>query len=180
MMVRTFISIPVKDTSALQSAVSDIKAAGDIRIPPMKQVHMTLKFIGDVDERKLPKVVNAVRKACEGRQPFQMELKGLGCFPNRKRPSVVWVGADPENVLTDLADSIGRELSVAGIKFDDKPFKSHITVGRCRGPVDIDGLLDSYRDTVFCTMTCDHVNVMKSVLSPQGARHSVIETVQLD
>ena len=108
-----------------------------------------------------------------------MELNGLGCFPNRKRPSVVWVGAGPADVLTGLADRIGSELAAANIRFDDKPFKSHITSGRCRDPVNVDGLLDRYGSVSFCTQTVDRVLVMRSELTPKGARHSVVESVVL-
>lgn len=179
MMVRTFVSIPITDTAPIGDVVSDVGSVRGVRVPPMRQVHMTLKFIGDVDERKLPRVVSAVKKACEGTQAFDLELKGLGCFPNRKHPSVVWIGAEPADILTHLADRIAEELSAVNVKFDDKPFKSHITIGRCRDKIDLNALLDKYRDTSFCTLRCDRVLVMKSVLSPSGAKHSVLETVLL-
>ncbi len=179
MMVRTFISIRIPEPSCLKGILEDVGRIGNVRPSPLSQMHITLKFIGDVDEKKVPKVVESVRSACRDRKAFGITLSGTGCFPNRNRPSVVWIGASPADELTSLADSIGRKLSSAGIQFDDKPFKAHITIGRCKGPADLDGFLDSHKDDVFTEFTCSEVLVMKSVLSPAGAKHSVIERIPL-
>ena len=179
MMVRTFISIRIPEPSSLKGVLDDVGMIDKVRPSPLSQMHITLKFIGDVDERRIPKVVESVRAACRDRRRFDITLSGTGCFPNRNRPSVVWIGASPAEELTSLADEIGRRLSSAGIKFDDKPFKAHITIGRCKGPADLSGFLDSHKGEVFTEFTCSEVLVMKSVLSPAGAKHSVIERVEL-
>ncbi|MGN0098875.1 MAG: RNA 2',3'-cyclic phosphodiesterase [Candidatus Methanomethylophilaceae archaeon] len=179
MMVRTFISVKIPDTSCLKGVLDDVGKLDNVRPSPLSQMHITLKFIGDVDERRIPKVIECVRSACRDRRAFDITLSGTGCFPNGNRPSVVWIGASPADELTSLADSIGRKLSSAGILFDDKPFKAHITIGRCKGPADLTGFLTSHKDDVFTEFTCSEVLVMKSVLSPAGAKHSVLERIPL-
>lgn len=179
MMVRTFISVRIPEPSCLKHVLDDLADMDNVRPSPLSQMHITLRFIGDVDERKVPKVVECVRSACRDRKAFDISLSGTGCFPNRNRPSVVWVGASPAEELTDLAETIGRKLSSAGIGSDDKPFKAHITIGRCKGPTDLSGFLDTHRDERFTEFTCSEVLVMKSVLSPAGAKHSVIERIPL-
>lgn len=180
MMVRTFISIRIPDTSSMKGTLGELSSMENVKPSPVSQMHITLKFIGDVDERKIPKVVESVRAACRGHHQFEVTLSGTGCFPNPKRPSVVWIGASPERELGSLSEDIASRLSAAGIGYDDKPFKGHITIGRCKGPVNLDGFLASNRDTMYTRFTCSEVLVMKSVLSPSGARHSVIERIPLD
>lgn len=180
MMVRTFISIRIPDISSIEDTLKEVSAMENVRASPASQMHITLKFIGDVDEKRIPKVVESVRAACRGHRSFEISLSGTGCFPNPKRPSVVWIGASPEGKLSELSDAIGSRLSAAGIGFDDKPFKGHITIGRCKGPVDLDGFLRSHRDTEYTRFLCSEVLVMKSVLSPSGAKHSVLERIPLD
>ncbi|MGN0138466.1 MAG: 2'-5' RNA ligase family protein, partial [Candidatus Methanomethylophilaceae archaeon] len=70
-------------------------------------------------------------------------------------------------------------LARACTRVEGKPFKAHITIGRCKGPADLDGFLDSHKDDVFTEFTCSEVLVMKSILSPDGAKHSVIERIPL-
>lgn len=179
MKIRMFISIPVKDPEALRPILSDAKFTKNVRASPISQMHITVRFIGDIDDGKTKKVVRCISEAVEGIEPFKITIKGTGCFPNRKRPSVIWIGAEPEGTLRTIADRLSDKLRAANIQFDEKPFKSHITVGRCSGPVDIDGLLDKYSGTEFESFQCDEILVMRSELSPQGAKHTVLERVPL-
>jgi len=179
MMARMFVSVPVGDT-AWSTPVSDaLRACKGVKPSPPEQLHITLRFIGDVDESRIPALVSAVEAACAGTGPFEVSIKGIGCFPNERRPSVVWVGAEPHDRLTSLSDGISRQLKRSHFRFDEKAFKSHITVGRCNGPTDISGVLAQFRDLEFHTFGCDHVAVVRSYLGPSGARHKVVAKVML-
>lgn len=180
MVVRTFISVKIPDISPIEGTLDEVSSIRNVKASPVSQMHITLKFIGDVDEKKVPKVVESVRAACKGHSPFEVILSGTGCFPNERKPSVIWIGASPEKELASLSEDIGSRLSAAGIDFDDKPFKGHITIGRCKGPADVKGFLSSHEDEEYTRFTCSEVLVMKSVLSPSGAKHSVIERIPLD
>ncbi len=176
---RVFISIHLPDTEDLRCAIDDLKDIEGMRTSPPDQMHITLKFIGDVNENKIPKIKECVRKACEGVSPFRITLRGTGAFPNPRRPSVVWIGADPEDIMSGIARRIGDNLRCIGIGFDDKRFKSHITIGRCRDPVNIDEFLNRYSETEFMSFECSEVLVMRSVLGPRGAKHTVLERIEL-
>ncbi len=179
MMARMFVSVPVADTSWSTSVSDALRACKGVSASPPEQLHITLRFIGDIDESRIPALVSAVEAACAGTGPFEVSIKGIGCFPNEKRPSVVWVGAEPHDRLTALSDGISRQLKKAHFRFDEKPFKSHITVGRCNGPTDISEVLAQYRGAEFCTFGCDHVAVVRSFLGPSGARHKVAAEIKL-
>ena len=179
MKIRMFLSIPIKDPSALQTVLSDVKTLRNVRVSPLSQMHITVRFIGDIDDSKTKKVVNAISDAVQNINPFTITIKGAGCFPNPKRPSVLWVGADPEKELREIAERISSNLKAYNISFDEKPFKSHITVGRCSGPVDIEPFLVKYSGKEFTSFLCDEILVMRSELSPSGAKHTVLERVPL-
>lgn len=180
MKVRMFISVKAQGTASLDPLLTDIRLTDGVRAAPKDQLHITLKFIGDIDDRKLPKVERCVRSAVEGVGPFDVCLKDVGCFPNRKKPSVFWVGASPADVLTGMADRISANLAAENIQFDEKPFKSHLTVGRCKGPADLDGLFAKYAGKEFCTFRCSKVLIMRSELGPAGAKHTVMSEVPLE
>ncbi len=179
MKIRMFLSIPIKDPSVLNPVLDDVRSLKNVRASPLTQMHITVRFIGDIDDGKTKKVVKSISDAVQGMEPFEITVRGAGCFPNRKRPSVIWIGVEPEDVLKAVADRISNNLRTMNIFFDEKPFKGHITVGRCSGPADVDGLLDRYSDTEFIRFMCDEILVMRSELSPKGAKHTVSERVPI-
>ena len=81
--------------------------------------------------------------------------------------------------MAAIADRIGDNLRRAGIDFDGKPFKSHITVGRCRGPADLSGFFERFSGSDFTEFQCDEILVMRSVLGPSGAKHTVLRRIPL-
>ncbi len=176
-LIRVFISIPVPDTAPLKGILGDLKGTDGVRPSPENQMHLTMKFIGDVDDRKVPRIAEAVRKAVEGIPPFEIVLMGAGAFPNARNARVVWIGAEPADTLKRIADGIGENLS--GIRFDDKPFKSHMTVGRCVSTKDMSGFVSKYKGMEFTSFECGEVLVMRSELGPKGAKHTVLERIPL-
>lgn len=177
--IRTFISIPIEGKGSMKPMLEDLSAVGGVRCAPVGQLHITLRFVGDVDASRIDRMERCVRSAVEGVAPFEITVSGAGAFPNRGRPSVVWIGASPQDILAGMADRMGRELDSAGIDYDGKPFKSHVTVGRCRGPADLSGFFDRYGGTEFTRFVCSHVDIMGSELTPRGAVHRVLRRIDL-
>ena len=177
--IRVFISIEIPDKSSLDEPLAYLRSVRGVRTSPSEQIHITLRFIGDVDESKVDVIEDCVRRAVDGHGPFGITVSDAGAFPKRERPSVVWIGASPQQELSDIAGAIGRNLRAAGIDFDSKPFKSHITVGRCRDPVDLSGFFDAFSDREFARFQCSEILVMRSVLGPKGAKHTVLRRIGL-
>ncbi len=179
MKIRMFISVPIKDKEPLKKVLDDVKTLPNVRPSPLSQIHITMRFIGDIDDGKTKKVVKAVTDAVEGMEPFEVTIKGAGCFPKPQRPSVIWIGAEPSDILKRISDGIAANLKAANISFDEKPFKSHITVGRCTGPMDPRPFIERYSEKEIESFLCDEVLVMRSELSPQGAKHTVLARVPI-
>ena len=177
-MIRVFVSIPVPDTPDLADLRKTLSGAG-ARASPANQTHLTLSFIGDVDESKVKRIVDCVRRSVDGFTPMEITLSGLGAFPNERRPSVIWTGVSPAGPVKAMAAKLEKNLTAAGIAHDDKPFKAHVTIARCKDAFMPPGILDGTQRKIYCRFECDEVLVMKSVLSPGGAKHSVLARIPL-
>lgn len=177
--IRVFVSIPVPDTTPLEPLMGELSGIRGVRASPTSQLHITLSFIGDVDESRVGDIEECVRRAADGVGPFRVSVSGVGAFPKRDRPSVVWVGAEPRRTLTDLASRIGANLDAVGIRRDTKPFKSHITIARCRGPADLSGFFARHEEREVLSFECGAVLVMRSQLGPGGAKHTLLRRVSL-
>jgi 2'-5' RNA ligase len=144
-------------------------------------LHLTLKFIGDVEEADLPDVIEAVRRAATARGPFAFEIRGAGAFPSPRRPRVIWVGVAPSEALFDLQADVERELAGVGVPREERRWTPHLTVGRVReadGAPDLGGALAALRVPEE-SVQVGEVLVMKSRLSPSGAVHEVIARIPL-
>ncbi len=177
--IRVFVSVPVLDKKPFRKMAEELRRIPNVRVSPVGQMHITLRFIGDVDPSKVDEIAGCIERSVAGMDPFTVTVSGAGAFPDKRRPSVVWVGASPEKTLSTIAERLGRELDSIGVDYDRKPFRSHITVGRCRGPADLDGFFSGYGNGTLAEFPCDEILVMKSELGPQGAQHDVLRRIPL-
>ena len=178
MMIRTFVEIAIPNRNLLKPMLEDLRRVPEVRVSPISQLHITLAFIGDVDERKVKKIIDRIASSVSGFGAFDITIGDTGRFPAKGKPNIVWVGAGPSDRLKALADAVRKGLDDAGVDYDDKPFKAHITIGRCKGPTDVDTFIKGHKGEVT-TFTCDGIRLMKSELSPEGAKHTVLATIPL-
>ncbi len=179
-LIRVFVSVPVPDTAETAALRDDIRSLDGVRPSPADQTHITLRFIGDVDDSKIKRITECVRRASEGVSPFEVTVSGTGAFPNERRPSVIWMGLDPADTLAGIANRLEKELSTSNVRFDSKPFKAHVTVGRCRDGAKVPRSFFESHDIEFCRFVCSEILVMKSELGPKGAKHTVLSRIPLE
>jgi RNA 2',3'-cyclic 3'-phosphodiesterase len=131
---RTFIAVaPDGATLAqLQRSTSDLRTRlPDLRWNLPDQMHLTLKFLGDVNVLLLPEVCDRMRKACETVEPFAIEFRGLGTFPKGKPPRIVWAGiAEGLQPLRELHQRLDKQLYDLGIPRENRNFTPHLTLAR--------------------------------------------------
>jgi RNA 2',3'-cyclic 3'-phosphodiesterase len=182
--MRTFISINLTDDihqsiSKMQNRL-DSDAIG-IRWTRAENCHLTLKFLGAIQEEIIEPLSNALAKASLTIQPFTAELKGIGQFPSRNPLSVLWIGVDQGNQeMRDLEQSIRKPILESGIKFDKKTFSPHLTIGRGRrGQKAQLNDLDSYANLSVGTIEVDSFYLMKSVLQQSGPVYNVVKRFPL-
>lgn len=107
MDVRTFVSIPIPNTSGLDPFMRDLKGIRGIKPSPTAQMHITLKFIGDIPEEKVDVVEECVLKSVSGISKGRISVKGTGAFPNQKAPRIIWAGVETSLPLEKMSADIG-------------------------------------------------------------------------
>jgi 2'-5' RNA ligase len=189
--VRTFIAIELsqdlKDSlSRLQDRLKRQVPERSVRWVRHGGVHLTLKFLGDVPALRLTNVSQAVEAACRDFGQFTVEVAGLGCFPNPRRPRVMWVGVrEPTGTLVRLQRAVEGALAELGFKPEGRPFKPHLTLGRVRRNVSrsdrqhLGELIVESDVGLLGSMEVAEVNVMRSDLRPDGAVYTALTRVPL-
>jgi RNA 2',3'-cyclic 3'-phosphodiesterase len=163
--------------TALGAAIERLRgAAPDVAWVAPANLHLTLKFLGHVDERRLEEIAAGLRGAAAGLPAFDAVVEGLGAYPSATRPRVVWAGvAGGAPGLTELAGRVERACAGLGFPPETRPFSPHITLGRVRVPrraARLTDLLGAAARAEFGRSRVEGLAVMESELSPRGARYT--------
>jgi 2'-5' RNA ligase len=184
MAVRTFVALEL--SRPLKEGILDLAQRMEARgvrasWARASTLHLTLKFLGDVEEENLPDVFEAVARAAARVAPFSFESRSLGAFPSPRRAGVLWVGVEAPQELWDLARGVEDELAGLGFPREKRRFRPHITLGRVRNPRD-DAPVEELLRTLEApaeTVEAREVFTMRSELRPGGAVHEVIAMARL-
>jgi len=180
--IRAFIAVEIGRVPELLKFVKALRGIdSDLKFVKLNTLHVTLKFLGDVDEELVPEIAGYMRKATDGVEPFEMFLKGTGVFPNYKRISVVWAGLDGADPLKKIAEKLDDGLTMVGFRQERRKFSPHITIARVRNTLDTIGLPETvkkFENTEFATLKVDKIILKKSELTPTGPVYSDVVVVE--
>jgi 2'-5' RNA ligase len=140
-------------------------------------LHITLKFLGGVEDTRLPDVTAALAQAVSV-PAFDVPVRGLGAFPTPSRPRVLWAGTAAAPAFGALAAAVDRALGSVGFPAEDRSFTPHVTLGRVRdGRRDpgLAGALAAAAAEPFGVLRVARVSLMRSDLSPRGARYTELD-----
>lgn len=185
MRIRTFIALDiphqVKEAIArAQRALSPGNRDHIVWTRP-EGIHLTLKFLGEVEEEKLQEVYRTMEEACEGNHPFTTRTTHSGAFPGWTSPRVLWLGVDPVLPLVDLQKEIEQRLSQVGFSPEERTFHPHLTVARVKRLHRESPLPFRFRDYPWEVYQWEvsEVKVMASELKPTGAEYRSLYRVGL-
>ncbi len=183
---RAFVAVELGagTTSYLERLIKQLKGqVADVRWSRPEQLHLTLKFVGEVDNRELPQLCDRVRAACFELPPFSLELKGLGAFPQNKPPRVLWVGVEEgTDELRALAERLDEQLAGLGIPRETRQFTPHLTLGRVGRNADVEQLrtaIEKLANQVTLRCEVDEVVLMASIKQQAETVYEPIDTVEL-
>jgi len=183
---RTFVALPVEGLLYLEIWASELQkrqGAARIKWNPLHQWHLTLKFIGDVDEKELEVLRESLHIALTGFPPGEVIFEGSGFFGHPEAPKVVWAGVRPDDYLDRLKRKVEEGASVLDLRSDDRPFRPHLTLGRIKSiknPALLTREVEKNRETFWGEEPVDHVTLFKSKLTSEGPVYSVIEQFALN
>jgi 2'-5' RNA ligase len=183
--VRSFVAVLLPEALRvrLAAAIDELRAgARRVAWVPVQNLHVTLRFLGAVDEATLQRVREALEAGTVAIAPFAVRVGGLGGFPPGRAPRVIWAGVTGgAEALCALSARLETALAERGIPPEGRPFHPHVTLGRARDPrgvPELAGRLAAARDE-FGETVVDAVHLMRSDLDPAGARYGVLARAAL-
>lgn len=184
--LRTFIAVKLPDTvlTAIGGVRERLAACGlNVRWVAVGNIHLTLKFLGEVDEDEVNRIAAVLTEAVHGFAPLRIAAAGVGVFPNVKRARVIWVGISGQlQELAALQRSIEDRLATIGYPYEKRPFSGHLTLGRVKGLIpatELAAAVGAFRDFASETFEVDRLILFKSDLRPTGAAYTELRQVIL-
>jgi 2'-5' RNA ligase len=188
--LRVFIAIelPARACDAIQKQTSRLRqtlGSDFIRWVPCQNMHLTLKFLGDTAVTHLDFLKQMLVREAELHSQFEMQLGGVGCFPNQRSPRVLWVGIHAPSDLTSLQRGIESGASRLGYKPESRPFSPHLTIGRVRENASlveiqkIRSVLETVQPGNITIVKADSVHLFKSDLQPGGSVYTKLFSTPL-
>ena len=177
--MRTFIAIELGDQviKALEDMIGSLrKLGGHVKWVKPHNLHLTMKFLGEVSADQIPPIQTTIQMAAAGQPEFTFTVRGTGTFPSGSRsPKVLWVGIESQPALLLLQQELESELQKLGFPQEKRPFSPHLTIGRVRNSRDLNPVLtalESRSDSDFGTVPADRLILFKSTLKPAGAEYT--------
>ncbi len=178
------VNLPAAERRAVYEAAAPLRAA---RLPVKwvgeDAIHVTLRFLGEVDEAKAAPIGAALAAAVRGARSFDVGLGGVGAFPTLARPRVVWLGVERHPALELLANDVEKALMTLDFEPELRPFHPHLTLGRAERsarPAAF-GRLEQLAGAIEYqgSVQVESVDLMQSVLGPRGAAYTVLSRAPL-
>jgi len=179
--MRSFIAIELPDAikAEIAGVQQQLKASGaSANWTRPEGIHLTLKFLGEVEDAKAAGIIDALGTACRGAAPLRLEIAGAGAFPNVKLPRVLWLGVrgDTER-LALLQAAVEDAMERLGFEREERKFSPHLTLARIKSPRPRDNwaaVIDGIRNVDLGGFTADRVSLMKSELRREGAVYAEV------
>jgi len=188
--LRLFIAIAIPEgvKAKIEGAQEELRRAlpdCNARWTRPEQFHLTLRVLGEVEESRVDALGEGIRAACHGFTPLHLRVEGVGCFPDLRRPRVLWTGVrDEAGQLLRLQEAVTLVTRDFTSEQKEEHFTGHVTLARFKGirPTEAKALgsaVSAIADRLFGEWTAHRIELMRSELLPQGARHTTLAAIAL-
>ena len=182
--IRAFLAVDIDDDlkPEINRVVKEFKKIDTrIKYVELQNLHLTLKFFGDIDTNGLGLIENAIAGVLKDFKPFTVKIAGCGAFPNTNRIKVIWVGIEDDTVVRDLHDRLDKEFSRIGIDMDRK-FSTHLTIGRMKSGKNknqVKKVIEEFENIEIGEMEVSRISLKKSTLTPAGPVYEDLTVFEL-
>lgn len=183
--MRLFVAITLSEAvrRVLADAQVPLRAAapGERWVSPDK-LHVTVRFLGEVDATAVPPLVAALEAAARQSDPIPVEVRGIGAFPTWRRARVVWAGVTPDPKLELLHHDVETGFTALGYEVEGRPFRPHVTLARLRAPggTTARAIAEAARGVkVRAPMIVEGLDLMQSHRGAGGTRYESLATIAL-
>lgn len=188
--IRAFIAIhadaaTVAELERVQNNLERGLPSDGIRWAKSEQLHLTLQFLGYIVAERLPEFEKILSDACSQHGPFGLRAETLGCFPDKRKPRILWAGLNGDvEPLENLKRHLDEKLAAVGYVAEKRAFHPHITLARIdhlkiREIEQLGRQLVSYEAVRFGAWRVEKIDLMRSILSPAGAKYSLLKSFGL-
>jgi 2'-5' RNA ligase len=180
MEIRSFLACELpREIRAIVAQILGELSRSSLKVRWVKpnNIHLTVIFLGNIFEDAIPDIKKRIQYDCQEFGSFQISLKGMGCFPNRRNPRVLWLGLEGDiDRMGKFRDSLQRSIAPFGIKMEKRPFRPHLTLGRFKKRDKINGSLEKtlskYENLTSPVCQLQELILFKSILKPSGAEYT--------
>jgi 2'-5' RNA ligase len=179
--IRAFIAIglPAEGIDTIRRIQQTLGSRGiSLRWVPVKNVHLTLKFLGDIRPDAVAPIAEAIGQVAAGLCPFQLQVRGAGVFPGLGKPRVLWAGVGGQlQALNQLHAALQDALARIGVAREKRPFRGHLTIGRVKGRIDsrvLSQALAACSETSSTLFVANAIMLVQSRLQRSGAVYTVL------
>lgn len=182
--IRAFLAMDIDDDlkPKINKVIKQFKSIdAKIKYVELNNLHLTLKFFGDIDTNGLNLLEDAIERVVSDFRPFSIKIKGCGAFPNTNRIRVIWLGIDEDEIIKDLHDRLDKEFVKLGFDADRK-FSTHLTIGRMKSPKNknhVKSTIEEIEDIEIGEMEVNRISLKKSTLTPQGPIYEDLRIFEL-
>lgn len=162
-----------KQIQTLKAAVPDNRASWS----RPENIHLTLKFFGNVPQRRIPRISEAAARVVKQLSKFQIQIENTGAFPKVSQPRVLWIGvSDPTGELSQLQQLFETECAVEGFEKETRDFSPHLTIARLRRPEGAKALAETNQKLGFESMSVEvnELVVFRSEPSSKGSKYTAL------
>lgn len=188
--MRTFIAIelPREIKSFLAELQNKLKESGaDVKWVEPQNIHLTLKFIGEIDENKLDQIARIIENVAQDKKTFSICLSSIGAFPKIDYPRIIWIGIDDkgDTETKQIAEELEDNLTKIGIPKEGRLFSSHITIGRTRSTQNRNKLAQEMKNLMNISgqenlkFAVTKIILFESNLTPKGPIYKVLKEASL-
>ncbi|MBI5360249.1 MAG: RNA 2',3'-cyclic phosphodiesterase [Planctomycetes bacterium] len=186
-MLRLFIALEMDHSlrAGIEALVNDIKHLGlHASWVPVSNMHLTLKFLGDTDEKHVESIKKILDECACVTAPFETALQGIGVFPDIRRPRVLWLGCSaPSGTISKLHGFLESKLSALGFPLENRRFLPHLTLARIKSPKNMEffrGFLgEKHGNLLIGTSRMEGITLFKSDLLKTGAVYTALYKVRM-
>ena len=189
-VIRAFIAVDLTDEirTCLDQVITQLRKSLEnipVRWVPAENIHLTLKFLGDVSVSNLDMLKEILQTEVGAHHPFDFSVGGLGSFPSTRQPRVLWVGVEAPPELSVIQRGIEGAMERLGYAREDKPFSPHLTIGRVSRNATakdvhmISGVLETTRVGFLGATNVAQIHLYRSDLKPSGAIYSRVYSAAL-
>ena len=184
-MKRLFIAIKIEPNPSFIAIYTELTSNlryENLRFAEMKNLHLTLRFIGETEENKIPDIDRMLNKTAETAKSFMLNINKTGVFGSSYNPKVLWFGIDPDERLTLLHTTIERNLSKVGFYPDRQNFVPHLTLARIKKLKDLklfQKIVGEFREKAIMRQDVPSFSLIESILMKEGPIYNTLNSYSL-